>query len=222
MKVVLVFAIAFVISASGVFAQKSDVGNWFLYFGNQPMNKKWNLHNEVQYRNYNVVGDMQQIILRTGIGYNLTENNNNILLGYGYIHSKNYVPTKTEKVSSVEHRIFQQFINRQTIGRVFLQNRYRIEERFLKDDFQIRFRYYLSVNVPLSKKIMAPQTLYASAYNEVFINAQNTYFDRNRLYGAIGYVFSKYIKAEVGFMAQTLQSKNRNQFQIACYNNLPF
>lgn len=69
---------------------------------------------------------------------------------------------------------------------------------------------------------MTPQTFYASAYNEIFINAQNTYFDRNRLYRAIGYVFSKYIKTEIGFMAQTLQSGSRNQFQIACFNNLPF
>ena len=162
------------------------------------------------------------MLLRTGIGYNLTENNNNILLGYGYIKSQNYLPNKTEKISSNEHRVFQQFINRQNIGRVFLQQRYRIEERFLKDDFQMRFRYFVGLNIPFGKKTMAPNTIYASAYNEIFINAQNSYFDRNRLYGAVGYVFTKYIKAEVGFMAQTLQAKNRNQFQIVFFNNLPF
>ena len=202
-------------------AQQSDIGNWFIYFGNQPLNKKWNLHNEVQYRNYNKAGDLQQLLLRTGIGYNLTENNNNILLGYGYIHSQNYLPNKIDKKSSNEHRIFQQFINRQNIGSVFLQQRYRIEERFLKDDFQMRFRYFVGLNIPFGKKTMAPNTMYASAYNEIFINAQNSYFDRNRLYGALGYVFSKYIKVEVGFMAQTLQARNRNQFQIVCFNNLP-
>ena len=36
------------------------------------------------------------------------------------------------------------------------------------------------------------------------------------------YVFNKNIKAEAGFMAQTRQSGNRNQFQIVCFNNLPF
>ncbi len=222
MKITIAFILLFIILSTNSFAQKTDIGNWFIYFGNQQINKKINWHNEVQYRNYNVVGDMQQLILRTGIGYNLTENNNNVLLGYGYIQSKNYVPNKTEKVTSNEHRIFQQFITRQNFGRVFLQHRYRVEERFLKDDFQMRFRYFIAANIPINKKTMAPQALYASAYNEVFVNAQNTHFDRNRLYGAIGYVFNKYIKAEVGFMAQTLQSGNRNQFQIACFNNLPF
>ena len=69
-----------------LYAQKTDVGNWFIYFGNQKINNRWNWHNEVQYRNFNFIGDLQQLLLRTGIGYNLTENNNNILLGYGFIN----------------------------------------------------------------------------------------------------------------------------------------
>lgn len=202
-------------------AQKSDIGNWLIYFGNKAINKKFNWHHEVQYRNYNAIGDLQQLLLRTGIGYNLTENNNNILLGYGFIHSQNYLPNKIDKSSNNEHRIYQQFLTRQNFGRVFLQHRYRIEERFLKDDFQMRFRYFVAANIPFSKKTMAPNTFYASAYNEIFINAQKTFFDRNRLYGAIGYVLNKSMKAEIGFMAQTQQARNRNQFQIVFFNNLP-
>src|SRR5664279_2673511 len=71
-------------------AQKSDVGSWFIYFGNQQINKKWNWWNEVQYRNYNFIGDLEQLVFRTGIGYNLTENNNNVLLGYAFIYSEPY------------------------------------------------------------------------------------------------------------------------------------
>ena len=74
------------------FSQKSDTGNWFIYFGNQKINPKWNWHNEVQYRNYNFIGDTNQLLLRTGIGYNLTENNNNVLLGYGFINTQKYLP----------------------------------------------------------------------------------------------------------------------------------
>lgn len=59
-------------------AQKTDTVNWFLYFGNQKINDRWNLHSEVQYRNYNFAGDLEQLLLRIGIGYNLSENNNNI------------------------------------------------------------------------------------------------------------------------------------------------
>ena len=47
-------------------SQKSDLGNWMIYLGNKEFNSKWNLHHEVQYRNYNVIGDLEQLLLRAG------------------------------------------------------------------------------------------------------------------------------------------------------------
>lgn len=72
-------------------AQKSDLGAWYMYFGNNKISKKLNWHNEIQYRNFDAVGDLEQLLIRTGIGYDLTENNNNVLLGYGFILSQPYV-----------------------------------------------------------------------------------------------------------------------------------
>jgi Protein of unknown function (DUF2490) len=203
------------------FSQKSEVGNWLIYFGNQKINEKWNWHNELQYRSYNFIGDTNQLLLRTGIGYNLTESNNNILLGYGYINTQKYLPNSDEKVQTNEHRIYQQFITRQKSERLFVQHRYRIEERFIANDFQLRFRYFLGVNIPLNKETLDKNAVYLSAYNELFINAEKPIFDRNRLYGALGFVIDKNFKIEAGFMAQTLENSNRNQFQIAIFNNLP-
>lgn len=203
-------------------AQKSDVGNWFIYFGNQKINNKWNWHNEVQYRNFNFIGDVNQLLFRTGLGYNLTENNNNLLLGYSFINTQKYLPSSTIKIGTNEHRIFQQFITRKKLNRVYLQHRVRIEERFLPTDFQMRFRYLLSLNIPLNKSSMEKNSFYLSAYNEIFLNGQQSLFDRNRLYGAIGYIINNNLKTEAGFMAQTLQTSNRNQFQIAVFNNIPF
>ncbi|MBL7886245.1 MAG: DUF2490 domain-containing protein [Flavobacterium sp.] len=221
-KSLKILLVLFVGCSTNSFSQQSDIGNWFIYFGNQAINSKWNWHNEVQYRNFNFVGDTNQLLVRTGIGYNLSENNNNVLLGYGFINTQRYVNNSDDKVSTNEHRIFQQFITRQNFGRFFLQHRYRIEERFLPNDFQLRFRYFLGLNVPITKKTLEKNTLYFSAYNELFVNAEKPLFDRNRLYGALGFVINKNFKAEAGFMAQTLENSNRNQFQIVIFNNLPF
>lgn len=207
---------------ANVNAQKTDTGNWFLYFGNQKINNRWNWHNEVQYRNFNFAGDLEQLLLRTGIGYNLTENNNNILLGYAYVHSEPYVAGTDDKLETDEHRIFQQFITKQQFGRVYIQHRYRVEERFLNDDFKLRFRYFLSLNVPINKKALDKNAIYASVYNEIFLNTEQNQFDRNRLYGGIGYCFSKNIKVEAGIMSQMLANNSRAQFQIMIFNSLPF
>lgn len=204
-----------------VASQESSTGNWMMYFGNQKLGDRWTWHNEIQYRNYNLAGDLEQLLLRTGIGYNLSANNNNLLLGYAYIHGEPYVAGTDEKSKVNEHRIFQQFISRQQFGRFYLQHRYRIEERFIEEDFKMRFRYFLGLNIPITKKEMVNKALYLSLYNEIFIQPKSPVFDRDRVYGAIGYVFSSHLKAEAGYMAQLLASGNRTQFQIALFNTFP-
>lgn len=222
MKNTIIIFLFMLFISSRMLGQDSEVGNWFLYFGNQKINDKWNWHNEVQYRNYNFAGDLQQLLLRTGFGYNLSENNNNILLGYAFIRSENYITDSSEKIGSNENRIYQQFITRQNFGRVFIQHRYRIEERFLPDNFKLRFRYFLSLNIPVNKKSMVDKAIYLSAYDEIFLNAESPVFDRNRIYGGLGYVINKNFRVEVGFMAQTTENANRNQFQFILFNNIPF
>ncbi|OIQ17731.1 DUF2490 domain-containing protein [Lacinutrix sp. MedPE-SW] len=200
-------------------AQDSNLGNWLIYIGNKKLNSKWNIHNEIQYRNYDAVGDLEQLLLRTGLGYNLTENNNNILLGYGYILSENYVGDTNEKVSVNEHRIFQQFTTKQKVGKVGLSHRYRFEQRFVEDDFKMRFRYFLGLNIPLQYKEDGNNPLYLSAYNEIFLNTESSVFDRNRLYGGLGYKFSKSLKIELGYMNQFFETSGRDQINLIAFVN---
>ncbi len=213
--------IAFLLITTTGFSQSSDLGNWMIYFGNKKINEKWNWHHEVQYRNYDAIGDLEQLLLRTGIGYNLSENNNNILLGYGYINSQNYISDSDEKNSISEHRIYQQFITKQNLGRLKIQHRYRIEERWVEDqDFKLRFRYFLSLNLPLNNIEIIDKTFYLSSYNEIFINHKETVFDRNRLYGGLGYKLNNLVKFEIGYMNQFLNSgKSRDQLNIITFLN---
>jgi hypothetical protein len=169
------------------FSQESNLGNWFMYLGNKKLNSNWNIHNEVQYRNYNVVGNMEQLLLRTGIGFNLSPNNNNILLGYGFIRSENYVSTD------------------QKVGN---------EQRFLENDFKLRFRYFISVNVALSKPKIEKNTFYLSAYNEVFIQSKENLYDRNRVYAGLGYAINKDFRIELGYMNQLFNKGSRDQINI--------
>lgn len=186
-----------------------------MYFGNKSLKSRWNWHHEVQYRNYNAIGDLEQLLLRTGVGYNLSENNNNFLLGYGYILSQNYLDNSDDKIDVNEHRIFQQFITRQSFSRFSLQHRYRFEQRFIEDDFRLRFRYFLSINVALSNPEMVDNTVYLSAYNEIFLNTEEgNVFDRNRLYGGLGYRVSPKLRFELGYMNQFLANGKRDQLNM--------
>lgn len=203
-------------------AQSSSIGAWYNYFGNKVLDRSWNFHHEIQYRNYNLGGDLEQLLLRAGIGYNLSENNNNLLLGYGFIHGQRYGANIDEKIKSNEHRIFQQFISRQHFGRIYIQHRYRLEERFLKEEYKWRVRYFLSFNIPINKAALLPGVIYVSAYNEIFLQPKSVVFDRNRIYGALGFVINKNLKTEMGFMTQFYEKNHRGQFQLAVFNTIPF
>jgi len=200
-------------------SQDSNFGNWLIYIGNKKIDQKWNIHNEVQYRNYNAIGDLEQLLLRTGLGYTFNERKNNLLLGYGYISSENYVGNTDEKVSVNEHRIFQQFTSKQNVGRLSLNHRYRFEQRFVESDFKIRFRYFLGLNIPLYHKESDKKSYYISAYNEIFINTKSSIFDRNRVYGGIGYHINKNMRLEAGYMNQFFETSSRDQFNIIAFVN---
>jgi hypothetical protein len=193
------------------YSQNNDIGNWLIYVGNKELNKKVNLHHEVQYRNYNAIGNLEQLLLRTGIGVNLTENNNNLLLGYGYITSENYIGDSDDKITVHEHRIYQQFITKQSFGRVNLQ------QRWIEDNLRLRFRYFLAASVPLSHQKMIDNTFYLSVYNEIFINTESTVFDRNRLYGGLGYKVNDGLRFEAGYMNQFLNGFGRDQINLIAF-----
>ena len=198
-------------------AQKSDFGNWLIYIGNKKLNSKWNIHNEVQYRNYNAISDLEQLLLRTGLGYTFNNNQSNVLLGYGYILSENYIGDTDTKATVNEHRIFQQFISNQSIGSVRLSHRYRFEQRFVASDFKMRFRYFLSLNIPFSTKENTQNKWYLSAYNEIFLNTETAIFDRNRLYGGLGFKLSSNVRVEAGYMNQFFETSSRDQFNIMTF-----
>lgn len=216
-KFLLIF---FTLSLSSSFSQKSDFGNWLIYIGNKKINNNWNWHNEVQYRNYNAIGDLEQLLIRTGFGYNLSENNNNILAGYGFIQSENYGANSTSKTAVQEHRIYQQFTTKQKFGRITWQHRYRFEQRFIEQNFKMRFRYFLAATIALNKKELINNTVYLSVYNELFVQpVTSSYFDRNRLYGGLGFKFNDLIRLEVGYMNQFFQNGQRDQFNVFAYLN---
>jgi hypothetical protein len=201
-----------------VIAQNTSTGNWVQYFGNKKINEKWNWWHEVQYRNYNAVGDLEQLLIRTGLGYNISKTDN-LHLGYAYILSEPYIPGTTDKNTLVEHRIYQQLVNRNTFGRGTFMTRLRLEERFFADDFKVRFRAMNWINYPINSKSITDKTVYLSAYHEIFLNGKGPTFDRLRLYGALGYFINKKIKVELGYLSQMQTNKSRGQWQIAAFTN---
>jgi hypothetical protein len=202
-------------------AQSNSQGTWLVYFGNQKINKNWNLQSDFQYRLQQVPDQNSQLIMRAGLGYNLVPGNHNLLLGAAFVQT-NFSEEFIDKPTLIEKRIYQQYLFKQNVKHLYVTHRLRLEERFLPKEFGLRSRYFLSAQAPLNGKGLNKNAVYGAFFNELFVDIKNLVFDRNRLYGGIGYAMNNDIRFEAGYLIQSQKSGPRGQLQLVLYNNLSF
>ena len=83
----------------------------------------------------------------------------------------------------------------------------------------MRFRYFLGIKIPLQNKENRINSFYLSAYNEIFLNTKASVFDRNRVYGGLGYQFLKDLRFELGYMNQIFNTSSRDQINLIAFVN---
>ena len=202
------------------------LGAWYMYFWNTQIKKSdFGFQGDIQYRNWNLAGDLEQLLLRGGVTYTPRNTKVKLTAGYGYILSSEFGPGTTK---SQEHRIYQEALIPQGIDRrVFLTHRFRLEERFVENqNFRIRYRYNLFVNIPFNKRDLKKGAVYAALYNELFINGNRNIgdnrtveiFDRNRSYVAIGYSIIDNLRVQAGYMQQITNSVSKGQVQVSLHH----
>ena len=163
---------------------ESQIGAWYMYFFNTSHEKsKIGFQGDVQYRNWNIAGDLEQLLLRGGITFKPDNANIKFTLGYGNITTGTF---GEENSTTNESRIYQEALFPTKIGeRFYLNHRLRYEQRFIEEQtLRTRYRYNLFVNVALNQKEMKEKTIYLALYDEIFINGKGNLgqqiFDRNR------------------------------------------
>lgn len=215
--VLLPILLSFNLLASG-----NELGNWWMYIGNNKIADRITLHNEVQYRNYDF-GDLEQLLLRGGLAYDIKQNKQSLLLGYAYIHSEPYNFDGIKFITK-EHRPFAQYTLKGKWRNLSHTHRGRFEYRN-RDNAQdvTRLRYYLSLSYPIWKHQNNSNALYVTAYNEFFVHLKKTNsFDRNRVFGGLGYQMNRDLKFELGYMSQILSNQATHQITVGFFNNLSF
>jgi hypothetical protein len=202
-----------------------QTGAWYMLFWSAGLGESpWGFQGDVQYRNWDLIGDLEQLLIRAGVTY--TPGSLPVLLTFGGAHITTGEFGDADGTSA-ERRLYQEALVRQSLGDVLmLRHRYRVEQRWVDDqDFRTRFRYALFVDVPLNGRGTGEGALYLALYDEVFINGELSIgdgrtverFDRNRLYGALGYGLSDRFKIQAGYMLQTLASSSKGQIQASLH-----
>ena len=181
-----------------------------MYFGNtQIKESKFSIHHELQLRDYKIIGDHNQTLIRVGGQYQFKPYFQ-ATLGYGYIHTE-LEGTPNNPFS--EHRIYQEGIFSHGVLSFKLRHRVRLEERLIENqDFRGRIRYCLFADIPLNAKQFDKNGVYLAVYDEVFLNISNNEsikaFDRNRAYAGLGYKLKQNLGLQLGYMRQHVGSNS--------------
>ncbi len=219
----LVLLLVLIAGAHSIKAQndgQDDLGSWAMLFTKNRISEKMSIHAEAQYRNYEFGSNFNQLLLRTALNYDISDNAM-ASFGYGYITTDGTFEEPEGEENVTENRIYQQLVLRNNIGKLKFSHRYRLEQRFINrpisgNDTEHRARYFLRLTYPLSKRF------YLTAYDEIFINLQAPTFGQNRLYGALGIHINDDVRFETGFLKNHIGNRNFERLQVAIFINTDF
>ncbi|MFN3918471.1 MAG: DUF2490 domain-containing protein [Flavobacteriales bacterium] len=203
-------------------ARPQPYGAWISYTGDNKINSKFGVHSEAQSRNFGIKNTLEQYLIRVGINYYLTPTSM-ITAGYGVFYTQ---PTNQSTVGSrvFENRAWEQLILRHRYNNVFIEHRYRLEQRFIQnlDSKQStsnhRIRYRFQTTFPLYSISTSLKHYFINCSNEIFLNlgrkVSGELFDRNRFYVAVGYQFSPKINLQLGYLNQTIGIPNQDVYDV--------
>lgn len=215
------FLLAFLLQVSLTsYAQPKTLGCWLNYNNQVRLSDKIGFIFDYQYRNYAFIHDFEQSIIRGSIYYRLEKYNVHFSAGAAYANTSKYNSRNDAKINTDENRLFQQILFGNHFGRVFVNHRYRLEQRYFKVQDFLRFRYNLNIQCPINKKEIVPGAVYLSLTNELFLHNKIPHFDRHRIIGEIGYFLSTYIRAEAGLLWQIFENNNRSQIRFSIFQTL--
>lgn len=193
---------------------------WYTYNGDHQLAKRWELHTEYQWRRVDIIRSWQQSLARVGLIYKLTDRVK-LSGGYTLFITYPYGNYPSANVPTPEHRIYEDILLDDQLGRLKLAHRFRLEQRWLGQpsdenprrmagwDYQNRIRYQLAGTFPLNGPTIDDGEFYVNAFDELFIsfgrNVANNVFNQNRISAGIGYQIQDNFKLELNFFNRILQ-----------------
>ena len=193
---------------------------WLVYAGDHSVSRRWQLHTEAQVRRVRVVAAWQQLLLRGGANYQLSER---VTVGAAYTFLRTYpygdYPTASQGRAFPEHRSYEQVQWRGTDDtRLRLTHRLRLEQRWqgvienlrvVDWAYENRIRYQLAAQLPLRGPTLDDHEFYLTAFDEIFLsfgrNVGRNVFNQNRLAGGLGYRFARSFRLEAQYLYQITQ-----------------
>lgn len=195
MKSIVFTCFIFLISIHPIFAQNIDLGSWNILNLKYNVNSKWSLFGEGQIRSLQFYNNFHYYEYKGGFNYKLYDNVIMTLAAGSYQTYKEGGDFRLPK-NNDEFRLWPQIVLSQAVGKLKIEQRYRVEMRFTSSGYRNRFRYRFGASYPLSKSFQI------SANNELFFTDKEPYFERNRLAFSLNYKPTPQTAILIGYLHQ--------------------
>lgn len=192
----------FILGPLRLLAQESDhLGSYHSLYFEIPVAEKWSFFNEDELRGIKLFNKYYYYELKGGFTYKYSKRLTlTLALGvYNTFHGGQDFENQEKKT---DYRLWQQINYKQPLFSGVAEHRVRLEE-VINDHFRPSVRYRLQPKWPLNKKELTKDALFATAYDELFLQFDSPLLSRNRIFGGFGYYFSKEISMQAGILRQT-------------------
>lgn len=194
-------------------SQPNNKNFWYQYSGAYWFNSQWSAAAHLQYRTYEPVHDLRVGFAGTEVQFKFKEAPVSVAAGYAHLFNRNYVSAEETNLTH-ENRLYQQISIRGKLWKTGIIHRYQVEERWLAQGYQTRFRYSLALRVPLFSTVEEQRSWYGILRNEVRVIVRDEPFDSNRIATGLGYTFSKHLSLEGMWMSQLAGGGNHQHFTM--------
>lgn len=178
-------------------AYDTDGQLWTQFTLNGKFKNGIRIYAEVQARQGQDYHQFSQFILRPAVGYQVTRKMS-LWIGYGW--TPTFIPNFKN-----EHRIYEQALYEDTVGRIGLTNRIRLEEREIEGagGTSVRLRHQIRLSVPLDSR----RRWSAVGSNEIYYNLNGVLrgpqagVDQDRVYAGAAYSINRHTRVDAGYVA---------------------
>lgn len=198
---------------------------WYGYYNALKFNENWSLNSEIQERQFYNPTAQHQLVFRSNLERKVFADWKASVGMTLFLQNPN-TPNSESNLSVPELRPNIGFSNKQKIGFVTINHRYKAEARFFHDVeneklvggyrfSNFRLRYQLGLDFPIWKK-EGNEKLLLKIKDEIMFNAGNKIvkntFDQNRIYLAVNYKLNNSYAVELGYMNWFQQQKSGTDF----------
>jgi hypothetical protein len=216
---------------------RQSTGIWFGFYSKYHFSDRWAYYGEYHLRRKDYLNTMGQVYLRFGVTYKVKQFFD-VTVGFvnPYYWASNPEDPNVDKVVP-QFRLWQQGVMATPFDHIMVFHQFRTEQRWARSfvkgspyELTHRFRYKLTVYVPLNKPAFDVHTLFLAFNEEIFMQAGKTitynHFEDNRVFLGLGYNINEVWQVQAGYMnsyrhdGDPYQYENRHIIRLSFFHHL--